>query len=154
MVTSMGLVRAFARLRALTPAQRRLVVQASCMALAIEAHLRIFGYSRTSARLNRWSGAPLDLDPQHIMRLSRIASDKVLGKDRKCLRRALLAHWYLHRCGHAAELQIGYRKTDGKVIGHAWIELHGQVLGDVPEVAATYPIRMPAAQDPRQSSAN
>ncbi|MBY4895278.1 lasso peptide biosynthesis B2 protein [Rhodobacteraceae bacterium N5(2021)] len=122
------------------------------MALLIEAHLRIFGYSRTSARLSRWRGTPLDLDPQYIMRLSRLASDKVLGKDRKCLRRALLAHWYLHRCGHPAELRIGYRKASGKVIGHAWIELHGQVLGDDPEVSAAYPIRFPAAQDRHQSS--
>jgi hypothetical protein len=46
-----------------------------------------------------------------------------------CLSIAIVTQTLLFSCGHEAELIIGVRKQDAKLLGHAWVQLvDGQVI--------------------------
>jgi hypothetical protein len=57
-----------------------------------------------------------------------------------CLQRSLVLWWFLARRGIAAEIRIGVRRRPGSPSGsrsldfHAWVELDGLVLNDLPSV--------------------
>jgi hypothetical protein len=46
----------------------------------------------------------------------------------------------LLRRGVETDLRVGFRRSDGKVEGHAWLELGGRVLNEQEGVAATYTV--------------
>jgi hypothetical protein len=51
-----------------------------------------------------------------------------------CLPRSL-ALWWLLRChGLEADLRIGVKLVDRRLAAHAWVELQGQPLNEVPDV--------------------
>ncbi len=119
--------------------QRRLLIDMCFMAVMIELHLRILGYPRTVNWLDRSNGGRLDLAQTTIMQICSLVTDKVLGREGKCLRRALLATHYLRRSGYPAEVQIGYRQMNGRTEGHAWVEVAGRVLCEDPNIRKNYP---------------
>lgn len=47
-----------------------------------------------------------------------------------CLSRSLLTQWMLAWRNVPTELRIGIKVVDGSLLGHAWLELHGQPLLD------------------------
>jgi hypothetical protein len=47
-----------------------------------------------------------------------------------CLPRSLALWWLLRRRGIESELQLGVRKDTGRVVAHAWVVCHGQVIGE------------------------
>src|SRR5437762_1816442 len=62
--------------------------------------------------------------------LSRIVfATRVLGtSDRDCLQRSLLIYRELSRVGAEPSLVIGFRQTDGRIQGHAWVVSGGVVI--------------------------
>ena len=50
-----------------------------------------------------------------------------------CLVRALAVRALLRSHDiHGSELRLGVRLEDGSLLAHAWVELHGSVIGDSP----------------------
>lgn len=47
-----------------------------------------------------------------------------------CLPRSLALCRLLRERGHPAEVKIGVRREAGQLQAHAWVELHGEVLGE------------------------
>ena len=64
--------------------------------------------------------------------LSRISlATRVFGtSDRDCLQRSLLIYRELSRAGADPSLVIGFRRTDGRVQGHAWVVSDGVAIGE------------------------
>jgi hypothetical protein len=52
--------------------------------------------------------------------------------------RSLTLWTILLRRGVETDLRVAFRKRDGRVEGHAWLERGGQVLNEREEVAASY----------------
>jgi hypothetical protein len=56
-----------------------------------------------------------------------------------CLRRSIVAVWFLRRSGREPQLGIGIRRgDDGALDFHAWIEYEGEVLNDRRNVTDRY----------------
>ncbi len=55
-----------------------------------------------------------------------------------CLRRSLVLQRLLGKQGIAAELQIGVRKEDENLNAHAWLEYHGQPIGESESILEHY----------------
>jgi hypothetical protein len=55
----------------------------------------------------------------------------------QCLPRSAVATWLLRRRGVAAVMVIGVRKMP--FYAHAWVEVDGRVVNDVPKVQTLYP---------------
>jgi hypothetical protein len=50
-----------------------------------------------------------------------------------CLKRSLVLFHYLRRAGKHPIVHFGVARTDGRVHGHAWIELDGQPYAEAGE---------------------
>ncbi len=48
----------------------------------------------------------------------------------RCLTRSIALHRLLRRDRLPAEIRVGVRRDGATLVAHAWVELHGQVLGD------------------------
>jgi Transglutaminase-like superfamily len=60
-----------------------------------------------------------------VVRLSRLPLP-----DRNCLRRSLTLYRELSHWGARPNLVVGFRRTDGRLVGHAWVVSDGQVVAD------------------------
>ena len=144
--------------RSLAPWERRLLLRLTVLLPLIGGTLRLLGYNRTRALLERLSQAakrPIPADPttatadiaQRLARLVSIAANH--GPYRAtCLRQSLALWWLLRRRAIAADLRIGVRKEQGELQAHAWVEHHGQALNDgqgVTRSYAAFPPSIPAA---------
>lgn len=142
--------------RGLAPRERRLLPRLALLLPLIGAALRLLGYHRTRAlleRLSRPPQRPIPADPgvgttadtaQRLARLVGIAANH--GPYRAtCLRQSLALWWLLRRRGIPAELRIGVRKQQGELQAHAWVEHQGQGLNDGRGVGKTYAAFQPSA---------
>jgi hypothetical protein len=141
-------MRRFEQWRSLAPGERRLLLRLAVLLPLIGAALRLLGYNRSRAlleRLSQPSERPIPVDPtaaaaetaQRLARLVSIAANH--GPYRAtCLRQSLALWWLLRRRGIPAELRIGVRKEQGEFQAHAWVEHLGQTLNDGKGVAAIY----------------
>lgn len=50
--------------------------------------------------------------------------------DRDCLQRSLLVGRALAACGEAPAMTVGFRRLDGRVVGHAWVVTASGVVGE------------------------
>jgi hypothetical protein len=48
--------------------------------------------------------------------------------DRDCLQRSLLVYRLLSRSGADPHLFIGFRRKDGRLLGHAWVIVEGNAI--------------------------
>jgi hypothetical protein len=115
---------------------------------ATAAALRLYGFPRLVA-LARASASRPDRLPtaQELARARRYAGWlRALGSGwplrAHCLPRALALHFWLRREGIPSEVCIGVRKEDGALRAHAWVELGGLVVDDLPLAVAPFrPLR-------------
>ncbi len=56
----------------------------------------------------------------------------------KCLARAITLVWWARRTRAPARLFIGVKHGHSGVEGHAWSDLHGVILDELPEIAETF----------------
>lgn len=116
-----------------------LCIETVLLALLAAPSLRVFGAHRTQAWLRRWTrtGATRRTSLRRVLAAHRIAN-RYAGTSVTCLSRSLCLWAALRKRGFDAELRTGLTRLDGKVEGHAWIELEGRVLNDRKSVADTY----------------
>jgi hypothetical protein len=113
--------------------ERRLLSQALFLLPCVALSLKIQGFQRTYALLNKFSctlkSSPPILDPLFTTsRLFKIATK--YHRWAVCLPKSLVL-WFLLRCqGIVADLQIGTRFKDGEFQAHAWVEYQGTIVGE------------------------
>lgn len=135
-----------ARFLALAPADRRLFLQAAIALPFVRMALRMFGFRRCHAGLNRvtpvrarLAGAPPALDD--VARMARLvrAAARHGVVDRNCLTESLAIWWLLRRRGLESDIRIGVRKDDGNLDAHAWVEWAGTALDEHRDISHTFP---------------
>ena len=122
------------------------LVEAMLLVAASKLLLGIFGFERTWQWIQRMTG--------HLPRLSgvdtaavaraeyRVAMAAALYPGRAaCLERSLTLYWYLRRRGIGVDFRMGVQMYP--FLAHAWLELDGQAINDVPEHVRRF-VPMPA----------
>lgn len=109
----------------------------ACILPVISLSLRVLGYKRTHALLDRLSTHPthtrrtpgqwLELG-HHWAHLARLGA-RWTPANTSCLRQALLVRTLLRRHGFDPQIQFGVDRHGGSVDMHAWVELDGHPLG-------------------------
>ena len=122
--------RNLARLRALTPVERRVLGEALVLLPAASAGLKLAGMRRTREALSRVArkGKPAEgLDAASIARLVAIAARHGPFRGR-CLSASITLESLLRRYGFDGCLRLGIRRHDGRIEAHAWVEHAGEAL--------------------------
>ncbi|MCB0131445.1 MAG: lasso peptide biosynthesis B2 protein [Caldilineaceae bacterium] len=140
------MMRRFRVWRGLPRDQKQIVLTAWLLFPLLIIGLKLWGYGRLQARLQRWvpahAAARAETAPsshatvitaREIGRAVNIAARYSLLPAR-CLSRSMMLWWLLHRRGVAAELRIGVRKGAQGFEAHAWVEQQGFVLNDSQDV--------------------
>ena len=131
----------------LKPAERRIVLEAAAALGATWAGLRVLGFRRWNATIERFTlEKSAEAGRRNASRVNHsiveMASAIALRLDlvtrnvffrTNCLERSLALRWLLRRRGIATNLRIGARKESELFEAHAWIELDGVVLNDPDE---------------------
>lgn len=132
-----------ARLLALGPVDRRIVVLAWAATPIVRVTLRALGFRRCRAILGALSDQPWSTpgDGAEAARVARLvrAAARHGAMDRHCLTESLVLWWLLRRRGIESEIRIGVRKDGGTLDAHAWVEWDGGALDEQPDVARTFP---------------
>jgi transglutaminase superfamily protein len=122
------------RLWALDGADRRLFVRAFVGLIVVDARLRFLGLRRS---LSWAESANSDPQPGGVDRARRYA-DCIARTARhhflraRCLHQSVLLQRWLRREGIASDLRIGVAKGNEALRAHAWVEVAGEVVNDVP----------------------
>ena len=112
----------------------------------ISIALRLVGYVRLRRFIEHW--VPLQRhvalskpNLEFARRLAELAAiaGRQPGIDATCLRQALLVYAWLRHEGFDPEFRLGGRKMDGKFDAHAWLELGGLPLDQVPSGFVCWP---------------
>jgi hypothetical protein len=131
----------FAKFRALTGAERRVLLAALLWLPLFWLGLQMLGLQRFQRWLQRKPlGTTNRLPLEEIRRLGtlvNIAARYAPGPV-TCLTRSLLLCWLLRRKGLESKLRIGVRLTDVGLDAHAWVEYAGAPVNDRPDVDAVY----------------
>lgn len=135
------------KFRRLPLRERWLLVQSLVLLPFTALAMKVFGFRRCVNLLRRLTPQPetgVGAEPQADVSRAR-AHARLVGIAARhglvratCLSRALTLWWLLRRQGIASDLRIGVRKKEGRLEAHAWLEHHGVVLNDSPEVHEEY----------------
>lgn len=128
------------------PADRRMLIEASALPCGIWLAFRLIGVPRTQALLRRWArpakgNTPSPSDRQSLVRRARRAQriiKRASGIGGNCLVRSLTLWTILSRRGVPTELRVGFRKRDGRIDGHAWLEHDGSPINETLDETLTY----------------
>jgi hypothetical protein len=131
------------KFHALSRENKRLVLESLGLMAFISIGFRLAGVARTRAalaRLREGRAAQPETAPGSIRaaRRSLLMVKRATGIAGTCLSRSLALWTLLRRRGIEADLQIGYRKREGTIEGHAWLEYQGTPINEQPAVIATY----------------
>lgn len=75
------------------------------------------------------------LKERQIVRLADwLSRGTNLTKRGACFERSLLAYRYLSAAGANPLLVVAFGKAAGTVLGHAWVEVEGEAVGERPEM--------------------
>jgi hypothetical protein len=126
------------------------LVVASLLLVAVDLALRLTSYRRLCRLLLLTSPTP---DPARVNAAGALAYGRLVNKAAlpwtTCLRRSLLTWWLMRWGGLPSRVCIGV-KLDGGNTSHSWVEHHGQVINDAPEIGELYPIQFSDTLDPSQ----
>jgi len=131
-----------ARLRSLSPLERRVLGEALLLLPIACTALRFAGLRRTQVLLERSlrDGMPREgLDARAVARLVSIAARHGPVRAR-CLAASLALNSLLRRYGMRGDLKLGVRKRDGRFEAHAWIEHDGAALLEPPGIDGRYAV--------------
>jgi hypothetical protein len=121
-----------------------LVTETASLSLFIAVAFRLAGVPRTQAWLRSWSGQVAAWPDSRSAIPDCLRAQKMVkratGLGGMCLARSLTLWALLRRRGVETELRIGYRKRDGKIEGHAWLEHDGAPVNEEAEVLQTYTV--------------
>jgi len=127
-------------LRALSPRDAGLLVEAWIALLGADVGLRLWGLRRVQA----WAAAGCLTRPRlgedgawdrikSVQRWVGAAAHRHL-LPMTCLRRGLATQWLLGRRGIRTELRFGVRRDAGRLAAHAWLEYRGMPVGEAEAV--------------------
>ncbi len=129
----------------MSPDDRRLLAEAMALPCCIWVGFRLIGVGRTQALVRRWATGRNQRDTTGDGRLgirnARRAQRIILrntGVSRHCLVRSLTLWTMLQKRGIATDLRVGFRKRDGRVEGHAWLEYQGVPINESLAEAQSY----------------
>jgi hypothetical protein len=151
-------MRELAKLRALTPAERRLLMVSCAAAPLVTGALALFGFRRVHAVMARWPRpryVPARTANDALERARSAARVVTIAAGRgpvraTCLRRSLLLWWLLRWDGIETILRVGVNREGGSLHAHAWVEYGGTPLNDAEDIALRFPAferNFGAAQD-------
>ncbi len=129
--------------RTLSARERKVLLVSLVLLPAFWLGLRLAGLQHFQAWLDRSPvarRAPLRRAEAAALGLAvNRAANHVLGPA-TCLTRSLLLRWLLRRYGTTSDLRIGVRLEQGELVAHAWVEMDGVPLNDLPEVIARFAV--------------
>jgi len=124
------------RFSALERPARVLFVRAAAVLPLISLSLRLRGFRKTQAFLQKFLSLPsysTDTSASSradlTVRMVRAAVRNSLGHP-TCLDESMTLWWLLERQGIGAELKVGVRKDGEKFEAHAWVERDGVALNE------------------------
>jgi hypothetical protein len=125
--------------RSLPFAEKWLTIQALCALPLVWLSLRLFGFGRTTQRLQHTvAPSPTDtISPAQCVAVVQRAA-RLLPGQFTCLPRSLTLAWLLQRHGHAAIVRLGVRRENALLQAHAWVEIDGVPVGDSAEFIAQF----------------
>lgn len=133
------------RARRLFGREGRLLLQAILLLPAVAFAVRLLGFRRTYAALERRAPAlesglserEVDERVWWARRLLQLALR--WGPYRpNCLQRSVVLWWLLRQQGLGSEFRIGVRLREGVFEAHAWVERAGRVLNDRQDIGDQY----------------
>lgn len=131
----------WSKFRALSGAEKRVFVSAVTLLPLFWVGLRVCGFARLRAWLERSALVPESRPAVDELaafgRLVNTAANRAPGPV-TCLTRSLLLRWLLRRRGVASDLRIGVQFVQGKLEAHAWVEYAGVPINDAPDVARRF----------------
>lgn len=131
------------RLRALSGAERRDLLQAAWRLPLAHVAMHLLGLRRTQILMGRARARDAGCDEQAAAgwqrraRALRRVGARLPGVN--CLSRSLCLWCWMRRRGLDPDLRIGLRRPAGGAIeSHSWVELDGVVIDETPESVADY----------------
>jgi hypothetical protein len=149
------LLRKLRAFRSLDAADRLAIVEALALPICISLGFWVIGVPRTQARLRKWALAGTTTNPHgdpereifKACRAQRIVK-RSTGVAGSCLVRSLTLWTLLLRRGLPTNLRVGFRKRDGRIQGHAWVEYAGAPINeDINEAKTFVPYSEPVSYD-------
>lgn len=130
------------KLRALEPAERRLLAGAAVLLPAIVVLLKLTGYQRLH-RLGERAVAPRPLPADADARIDRTVRmvDLTIARlpiPSACLSQSLTLWLLLRAQGVPSEVCIGVRPGGAPLDAHAWVEHEGRPLNETESVVSSY----------------
>jgi hypothetical protein len=128
----------------LEPANRRMLLEALVLPGFIWLSFRTIGVPRTQALLRRWAGSGAVnrmADGLTAIRQARRAQriiQRNTGIAGPCLVRSLTLWSMLLRRGVTTDLRVGFRRRDGAMQGHAWLEYADAPINEALNEARSY----------------
>lgn len=139
------MMRKLRRFWSLAKLERWLTIEALVLPIGIGASFRLIGVPRTQAWVSRRARTKgrEPADSEEIIRMAKRAQARVrrtTGIAGPCLVRSLTLWALLSRRGIATDLRVGFRRRDGRIEGHAWVEHASIPLNETASEVGTYSI--------------
>jgi hypothetical protein len=120
-----------------------MILEATLYPVLISIGSQAFGIPRVQGALRRWSinSNPARIGAVDLIRDARRAQRIVkmlTGIGGNCLVRSLTLWTMLLRRSLSTELRVGFRKRDGRIEGHAWLEHEGTPINEAISETLTY----------------
>jgi uncharacterized lipoprotein YmbA len=129
---------------------RLLLIETLSLSVATKIGFRIIGVPRTQHLLRRWAMAGNNavadgpVQVHTVLRAQRMVN-RTTDVAENCLVRSLTLWAMLLRRGLSPDLRVGFRKRDGQIQGHAWVEFEGVPINETEAEAATFATNPDAA---------
>jgi len=132
-----------AKKQSLSWAERWLAVQSLFLLQVTSLGLRWFGFKPIYTLLRRFSPALLATDDPsdaifsraiHVGAIVQLANQRFRALHVTCLPESLVVWWLLSRQEIGADLRLGIRNQEGRLDGHAWVEVNRRVVSGDPDL--------------------
>ncbi len=77
-------------------------------------------------------------DRQRVLALAHALYGPLAPPDSGCLQRSLLIFRFLGETGASPRLVVGVRKVAGRVLGHCWVTVDGERVGEPADTSRDY----------------
>lgn len=139
----------------LNGAERAALAEALALPMCISVGFQMLGVPRTQALLRRWAlgrktrtlEAHHQLAIRDAQRAQRVVK-RTTGVAGNCLSSSLTLWAMLLRRGISTDLRVGFRKREGEIQGHAWLEYNeAPITDDRSETQTFVPYEKPVSFD-------
>ena len=141
-------IRTARRFRHLDPAERRLVLEAALLTVAVKVALSALSLRTVRGLLALIPAVARPVSGDAASSIAQaVTRARAVVPGATCLVRALVVQALLVRRGHSAHLRLGFVRSEGGALsGHAWVESEGRVFDDTGEASGYAPAQGFAGQ--------